>query len=77
MPSELGFEYGPEGKPCLAGHSRKAAIEFNLSHCDTLVLLGVAEQPRGVDVEGVQEIESCHDIAKQYFTEAEFAPSWM
>ena len=46
------FDYGPFGKPALAGHPE---IFFNLSHCRHAVACAVSSYPIGVDVESVRE----------------------
>ena len=45
------FEYGPHGKPRLAGYPD---IHFNLSHCREAVACAVSRRPVGIDVESVR-----------------------
>jgi 4'-phosphopantetheinyl transferase len=52
-PSLLKFNYSPEGKPSVQDHK----INFNISHTDGIVLLGVTSQRLiGVDVEAVRPL---------------------
>lgn len=54
-PGALRFDYGPTGKPSLAGFDWP---QFNLSHCDDLALLAVSALPVGVDVERVRPLDA-------------------
>lgn len=44
----LAFDYGPAGKPRLAGHD---GPRFNISHSGTLAVIAVARVEVGIDVE--------------------------
>lgn len=54
-PGALRFDYGPTGKPSLAGSH---GLHFNLSHCDDLALLAISALPVGVDVERVRPLDA-------------------
>ena len=54
-PGALRFDYGPTGKPSLAGFDWP---QFNLSHCDDLALLAISALPVGVDVERVRPLDA-------------------
>jgi 4'-phosphopantetheinyl transferase len=63
------FEYGPVGKPSLAGGAR---LRFNVSHSDRFALLAVAEGAElGVDIERVRTFSSLDLVADRVFSAAE------
>jgi hypothetical protein len=45
-PERVAFTAGPHGKPALAGEAADSGIQFNLSHSDTLGLVGWCVQLR-------------------------------
>lgn len=70
-PSQLHFDYGPQGKPRLGGAYRDAALEFNVSHCQGAALYGVARCPLGVDLEQVRPIAQPLALARRFFHASE------
>jgi len=69
-PARLEFEYGPRGKPELAG----ARLRFNLSHSRDLLLVAVTAKSRvGVDVDQVRPVADLDRIARRFFSAAENA----
>jgi 4'-phosphopantetheinyl transferase len=54
-PAALRFDYGPTGKPSLAGFDWP---QFNLTHCDDLALLAISALPVGIDVERVRPLDA-------------------
>jgi 4'-phosphopantetheinyl transferase len=63
--SGLRFDYGPHGKPALAG----SAIAFNVSHSGDLAVIAISgEGPVGVDVEQVRPVEGMEAIAARFFS---------
>jgi 4'-phosphopantetheinyl transferase len=70
-PETLQFTYGPYGKPSLAGFP---GVEFNLSHCHGKALIGISQgRSIGVDLEQFREIPDWKMVAKQFFSESEYA----
>ena len=68
-PGDVRFEYGPAGKPSLAGGS---AMRFNVSHSDRYALLAVALGAElGVDIERVRPMRDLDAIAERVFSEGE------
>ncbi|WP_016909658.1 4'-phosphopantetheinyl transferase family protein [Streptomyces xiaopingdaonensis] len=67
---ELAFRTGSHGKPRLASRTESAGLEFNLSHCGELALVGLGRRPLGVDVETVREGPDAVGVAG-YFHPAE------
>jgi 4'-phosphopantetheinyl transferase len=74
-PREWRFDINPYGKPSIsAEHERARGIEFNVSHTDGLVVMGVARgRAIGVDVENVSTREVEIEIADRYFAPKEVA----
>ncbi|HET9396352.1 MAG TPA: 4'-phosphopantetheinyl transferase superfamily protein [Nitrospiraceae bacterium] len=74
-PRDWRFDVNDYGKPSIAaGHAEARGIEFNLSHTDGLVVLGVTrERAIGVDVENVVGREIDPEIAERFFAPAEVA----
>jgi 4'-phosphopantetheinyl transferase len=67
-PRDLRFEYGPSGKPSLAG----GALRFNLSHSDRLALVAVARDAElGVDIERIRPLANMDLVAERVFSAAE------
>jgi 4'-phosphopantetheinyl transferase len=53
-PEEVEFEYHPNGKPALSSRLLHAALCFNLSHSDELLLLAVTyHRAVGIDLETI------------------------
>ena len=70
-PHDLRFEYGPVGKPSLAGGE---ALRFNLSHSDRYALLAMAEGAEvGVDIERLRPLSDMDALAERVFSAAERA----
>ena len=46
---------GPHGRPALAGEHTGCGLEFSLSHAGPLVLVALAVQPVGADIEAIPE----------------------
>jgi 4'-phosphopantetheinyl transferase len=66
----LRFEYGPSGKPGLAGSGPR----FNVSHSDRYALLAVAERGEvGVDIERIRPMRDMDSVAERVFSVAERA----
>jgi len=67
----LSFEYGPHGKPALAGEFRDA-LRFNVSHSGEMALYAVTLQREvGVDIEALREVNDAEQIAERFFSPAE------
>ncbi len=67
-PAEITFQYGPDGKPELAGNPD---VKFNLSHSGTVAYLAVARRPVGVDVEAGRTVKRLDAIAGRFFSKNE------
>jgi 4'-phosphopantetheinyl transferase len=73
-PRALTFAYGPYGKPFLADPDGMQGIEFNLSHCSDMGLIGVTRGRRvGIDVEAIREIPEMDHIVERHFNRDERA----
>jgi 4'-phosphopantetheinyl transferase len=69
--ASLRFDYGPVGKPALAGEDR---LRFNLSHSDRYALLAMADGlDLGVDIECVRPLSDMDALAERVFSSAERA----
>ena len=70
-PKSLRFDYGEQGKPGLSEHLNPT---FNLSHSETVGLIGVTRDVRiGVDVEQAREGRPFSDLAGRFFSAVESA----
>jgi 4'-phosphopantetheinyl transferase len=68
----LVFDYGPQGKPCLAPQTAADPISFNLSHSSTLALVALTRgHAIGVDVELIRERQNWEEVAERFFTDDE------
>ena len=73
-PQEWAFSVGAHGRPAIAAPLHVPALEFNVSHSDDLVMLGVTSgRALGIDVEGLEARDA--DIAglDRYFAPEESA----
>jgi len=72
-PGRLEFEYGPQGKPELAGAAASSELNFNLSHSGGLALYAVTYNRQiGVDIEAIRQLEDMEAIAYRFFSAAEY-----
>lgn len=71
-PAALYFQYGPRGKPGLAGDGDDGTLRFNLSHSGELALYAVARgRELGIDVEQIRSDRSDESIARRFFSPSE------
>lgn len=65
----------PQGKPCFPEHP---AVHFNISHTSGAVLVGLSDQPLGVDIEKVRPVSrrAMRKLAG-VVTEEAFFQSWV
>ncbi len=56
-PADIVFNYTTYGQPILVQMVRDEPVHFNISYCGTWVMVGVASNPIGVDVERIRDIE--------------------
>jgi len=72
LPRELQFKTGEFGKPFLPLAQNPAGINFNLSHSNERMLLGVVRNATiGVDIEEIRTEFARLDIAARFFTQQE------
>jgi 4'-phosphopantetheinyl transferase len=73
-PSELRFQYGPEGKPSISPKNLDWPIRFNLSHARETALYAFAcGREVGIDVEGIRSDFAGAPIAERFFSADEVA----
>ena len=74
-PRDWVFSTNVHGRPQIANDEIDPAyLSFNLSHTDSLIVLGVAcGRALGVDVENVRVREISIDVAERFFSPAEVA----
>ena len=71
---DVHFDYGPQGKPLLAGELGKIGVSFNLSHSGDLALIGVCRGGEvGVDLEIQRPLADADQLAQRYFSTQELA----
>jgi 4'-phosphopantetheinyl transferase len=69
-PEVVAFEYGPHGKPSLAG--RNQGIRFNVSHSQDVALIAVAhDREVGVDIECLRPITDQEQLVASNFSSRE------
>lgn len=72
-PEKIRFSYNPYGKPYLNLENNKNHLYFNLSHSGDLVLyIFSSDYEVGIDVEKLHCIDDFQNIAKGFFSEAEY-----
>jgi 4'-phosphopantetheinyl transferase len=72
-PGDLGFSYGPQGRPELDERTEHKWVHFNVSHSGAFALYGVAWDRRiGVDLECVRGIPEALSIARHFFSPSEY-----
>jgi 4'-phosphopantetheinyl transferase len=73
-PRRLHFQYGPKGKPELAGETSRRGLRFNVSHSHNLALYAVTRGRQiGVDVERIRPDVAGEKIAERFFSPREAA----
>jgi 4'-phosphopantetheinyl transferase len=73
-PEDWRFSAGEWGKPEIAGPALDPPLWFNLSHTGGFVACVAGRIPQlGVDVENINRMTACDEIAKQSFAAAEYA----
>ncbi len=71
---DLGFCYGPQGKPSLRAEMGVRDLMFNVAHSEGLALYAVARERRiGVDVEHMREVPDVESIIRRHFSVGEQA----
>lgn len=71
-PMEIGFEYGPHGKPLLREPTFARDVQFNVSHSGELALIAVARRRRlGVDLERIRSELRFLPLAQRFFSPRE------
>jgi 4'-phosphopantetheinyl transferase len=72
-PHSIRFDYGPQGKPSLAGDPNDT-IYFNMAHSgDRAVVAVSSEAPVGIDIERISPEIDVMDIATHFFSPVEIA----
>jgi 4'-phosphopantetheinyl transferase len=68
--NQLIFAEGPHGKPRLAGME---GPQFNVSHSGSWALIGMSDcRPIGVDIELTRKAGNELDLARSFFSDAEY-----
>jgi 4'-phosphopantetheinyl transferase len=71
-PSELRFQYGPEGKPFISARNLDWPIRFNLSHARESALYAFAcGREVGIDIERIRVDFAGERIAERFFSTLE------
>lgn len=73
-PEDWRFCAGPHGRPAISGPQTAPPLEFNISHCADLVLVGVTSgRVLGIDAEGPEARAADIDGLDRYFAPQESA----
>lgn len=76
LPLDIRFTVNEFGKPAL--EDEFSQLQFNVSHTDGKVLIGVAQaRPLGVDIEYMSQSRDFLKIAEHYFHPKEWDLGWM
>ena len=71
-PDRVELDYGPRGKPRLAGGCADSDLRFNVSHCEDVALYAFSSgREVGVDVEAVRELRDADAVAARFFSARE------
>lgn len=71
-PQNIGFIYGPHGKPAISSGKSRHPLRFNLSHSHELALIGIGrEREIGIDIELIRREFAGEEIANRYFSAEE------
>ncbi|MGJ5813652.1 4'-phosphopantetheinyl transferase family protein [Paludibaculum fermentans] len=71
-PSEFRFRYNEFGKPFIEQPASLAGVAFNLSHCDGLIAILIAEgSEAGIDVELIRPMTDLFRVAQRFFAPPE------
>ena len=71
--AEIAFTSNSYGKPFLKAPAGGPSLQFNLSHSDDLVAVGLASHGEiGVDVEFIRHVLDLHGVAQNNYTQGEF-----
>jgi len=72
-PSLIKFSYSSNAKPELEKEQNQTLLKFNISHSENALCIGMVNNVSiGIDIEFLKPIPDLHDLAKNYFSEAEF-----
>lgn len=66
-PESISFNLTDYKKPFI-----DLPLEFNVSHCKTDVVIGIAKHPIGVDIETTQDQPQALEVAKRFFSSTEY-----
>jgi 4'-phosphopantetheinyl transferase len=70
VPAALQIDIDAQGKPCLASHP---GLEFNLSHSANYIAIAITQGVKvGVDVECLRRRDNIAEIARRFFSAAEY-----
>ena len=68
----MELKYCAHGKPSLAGRFADSGLQFNMSHCDDVAVVGLSRGCAiGVDIERVRAIPDADAIVACYFSRRE------
>lgn len=73
-PQGIYFDYNAYGKPGLNANKIRGEFQFNVSHSDSMALIGVSRNQKvGVDIEKMRPDVDMFLIAERFFSEQEIA----
>src|SRR5262245_10084842 len=72
--AKVAFDFGPQGKPCLARDSERPPLHFNVSHSSELAVFAFSrDQELGIDVECIRPLAHAEQLAERFFSPRESA----
>ncbi len=70
-PGDIEFDYGPKGKPRLAGEHASSGFHFSVSHTRDRAIIGIGRSPLGIDIESRRTIRDIGALAARFFAPGE------
>jgi 4'-phosphopantetheinyl transferase len=66
------FSYSKLGKPFLDINNECSLLNFNISHTDNILVIALANEPIGIDIERIRGIKYMEQVAKRVFSHEDY-----
>ncbi|WP_107670767.1 4'-phosphopantetheinyl transferase superfamily protein [Cyanothece sp. BG0011] len=72
-PQDIKFQYNEYGKPELLDKINTINLQFNVSHSENIAIYGITcDYLIGVDIEYIRPMSEAENLARRFFSQAEF-----